>query len=203
MKSIIKLSLLSLTATSLMVMASPAYAGGYESTLTTKISTPVKVDIKLSEDLAYRAENLPKKLSDRGGSSRLNSGFANNGYYGDKALEDLQNRLERRLNQSFEKSGIVIDDTAPVTLVVTIEDAKPNRPTFRQLSKEPALSYQSFGLGGAEISSELIDASGNSLGQANYEWFETFIQDARFGGTWSDADVAFRRYAKKLSKELS
>lgn len=203
MKSSFKIGLFSLAATGLMALSAPAFANGYESTLTTAVTTPVKVDIQLSEDLAYRANNLPKKLADRGGVARLNSGFSNNGYYGDKALNDLKKRLERRLNERFERSGITVSETAPVTLKVVIENAKPNRPTFNQLSKEPSLSYQSFGLGGAKISSQLIDASGKSLGEANYAWFENFIQDAQFGGTWSDADLAFRRYAKKISKDLS
>lgn len=204
MNSIFKLSFVSVATMGLMVLSAPATAGssGYSSTISSTLSTPVKLDIRLSESLAYRAENLPKKLSDRGSGSRLNNGFGNNGYYGEKDLNQLKDKLADRLADRFDKSGIVINEDAALTLVVTIEDARPNRPTFRQLSKDPSLSYESFGLGGAELKSELIDTNGNSLGTAEYRWYETNIRDAKYGGTWSDANRAFRSFSKKMAKNL-
>ncbi|RKQ71221.1 uncharacterized protein DUF3313 [Litorimonas taeanensis] len=204
MKSVFKISVLTVAIAAVSIFSTPAIAGSaYESSFSAPLTSPVKLDIRLSEDMAYRAENLPKKLSDRGGSSRLNSGFGNNGYYGEKDLSQLQDRLRKRLTERFDKAGLVIDENASMTLVVTIEDAKPNRPTFKQLSKEPSLSFKSFGTGGAEVTGELIDAAGNSLGTADYSWFETNIRDAQFGSTWSDAHRAFRSFAKKIGKDLA
>jgi len=88
-------------------------------------------------------------------------------------------------------------------LRVKIADAKPNRPTFGQLSKQPNLSFRSLGTGGAELEGELIAAGGRSLGTMNYKWYETDIRDAQYGGTWSDAHRAFSRYARKTAKTLS
>jgi len=183
----------------------PALAGtrNYETTVSAPLTSAVKIEIVVGEDLAHRANNLPKKLSDRGGSNRLNSGFSNNGYYGDKDIKRLTERLQSKIEKKFTKKGIEISNTASTILRVTLTDAKPNRPTFEQLSREPGLSFQSFGNGGAKIESELIAAGGVSLGTMNYKYYETDIRDAARGsGTWMDAYRAFGRYSSKVAKTL-
>jgi hypothetical protein len=85
---------------------------------------------------------------------------------------------------------------------VTIEDARPNRPTFEQMSRDTGLSLQSFGIGGAEMSGELLSAGGQSLGQMSYAWYENDIRDAQFGGTWSDAYRAFDKFARQAADDL-
>ena len=188
-----------------LVLAAPmlANATGFESTLSAPVTTPVKLDISLSEDLAYRANNLPKNLSDRGGSSRLASAFGQNGYYGEKDLNRLEERLERKLTSRLEKKGIIVSGTAATVFRVTIVDAANNRPTFEQLSQEPSLSFQSIGIGGAEFAAEILAADGSSLGKINYDWFENDIRDSRFGSTWYDANRAIDRFAKRVAKELT
>jgi len=101
------------------------------------------------------------------------------------------------------KKGIEVSDNASTVLRITIQDAKPNRPTYKQLSVEPSLSFQSFGIGGAELQGELIAAGGRSLGTMSYEYYENDIRDAKFGGTWGDAHRAFGRFANKAAKTLS
>ncbi len=199
-----KLLTASLLAMSLMASV-PSFAKSFsfDSTITEPLTTSVKVEVVLSEDLAYRANNLPKKLSDRNGSRKLNSGFSNNGFYGEKDLQRLTDRLQSKIEQKFTKKGLTISDNAPTILRVTLENAKPNRPTFEQLSRESGLSFKSFGIGGAEITSELIADGGRSLGTIDYKWYENDIRDAQFGGTWTDANQAFRRYASKAAKTLS
>ncbi len=205
MKSTLRLSALFLTSAALMATPLVASAGsiGYDSSINTKVSTSIDVEVRLSDDLAYRAHNLPEKLSERSSTSRLNSGFANNGFYGEKDLVRLTERLTENVEERLQKQGVDVSDDAPTKLVLTIEDARPNRPTFEQLSREVSLSFQSFGLGGAEISGELFDAAGNSLGTMEYRWFETDIRDAQFGGTWTDAHRAFGRFARKVSKDIT
>lgn len=201
MRKLLTSSLVALT----LVASSPVLAKsfGFDSTVTEPLNSAVKVEIVLSEDLAHRANNLPKKLSDRSSGSRFRSGFANNGYYGDRELERLSQRLQSKIETKFAKKGISVSDTAPTTLRVTIESAKPNRPTFEQLSRETGLSFKSIGIGGAEITSELIAAGGSSLGTIDYTWYENDIRDARFRGTWGDAYRAFDRYASRAAKTLS
>jgi hypothetical protein len=153
--------------------------------------------------MAHRANNLPEKLSDRSNARSYNSGFSGNGFYGDRDLERLTKRLQSNLEKKFKKKGIEISDTASTVLRITIEDAKPNRPTFRQLSKEPGLSYQSFSNGGAELQAELIAAGGESLGTMSYRFYENDIRNAQYGGTWGDAHRAFGRFASKAAKTLA
>ena len=200
MRKLLTPSLLALT---LAAAATPALAKsrGFDSTLTTSLTTPVKIEIVLSEDMAHRANNLPEKLSDRSHAT-FRDGFIGNGFYGDRDLEYLQENLRKDLEKNFAKKGIETSQTAATVLRVTIEDAKPNRPTQKQLSKLPGLSFRSISVGGAELGAELISAQGSSLGSITYDYYETDIRDAAFGGTWSDANFAFERFALRAAKEL-
>ncbi|WP_051279166.1 DUF3313 family protein [Hellea balneolensis] len=201
MRSLLASSLLALSFS----IAAPALAKsrGFDTTVTSPLNSSVKIEVVVSEDMAHRANNLPEKLSDRSGARGLRSGFAGNGFYGDKDIERLTERLQSKLERKFEKKGIEISQTAPTVLRITIEDAKPNRPTFNQLSVEPSLSFQSFGNGGAELQAELIASGGQSLGTMSYKFYETDIRDAKFGGTWGDAHRAFSRFASKAAKTLA
>lgn len=201
MRSILTSSLIALS----FAIAAPAMAKsyGYDTTVSAPLTSAVKIEVVLSEDMAHRANNLPEKLSDRSGARGFNSGFSGNGFYGDRDLERLTERLQSKLEKRLTKKGIEVSDTAPTVLRITIEDAKPNRPTFNQLSKEPGLSYQSFGNGGAELQAELIAAGGQSLGTMSYQFYENDIREAKYGGTWSDAHRAFGRFASKAAKTLA
>lgn len=201
MRKILTSSLL--TASLLFSATAFAKSFGYSSTITDPLASAVKIEIGLSEDLAHRANNLPKSIRDRSGSLRLNSGFANNGYIGDRDLDLLKKRLQSKIEKRFSKKGIAISENASTILRVTLADAKPNRPTFEQQSRDVSLSFQSIALGGAEIESELVTRDGRSLGNINYRWYENDIRDASFGSTWSDTYRAFDRYASRAAKVLS
>ena len=200
MRSVLASSLLALS----FAVAAPAMAKtGFDTTVTAPLTSAVKIEVVLSEDMAHRANNLPKKLSDRGHARGLRSGFSGNGFYGDRDLERLTERLESKLQRKLMKKGIEVSDNASTVLRITIEDARPNRPTFNQLSKEPSLSFESISLGGAELEAELIAAGGRSLGTMSYKYYENDIRDAKYGGTWSDAHRAFGRFASKAAKTLA
>jgi hypothetical protein len=188
-------------------MSAAAKSRGFDSTISAPVQAPVKIEVVLSEDLAYRANNLPKKMSDRASGARsLRSGFSGNGFYGDRSLNKLIEEVVEELNQDFAKEGILVSDDADIVLRVTIEDAKNNRPTFEQLSREPGLSFQSFGIGGAELSGELLSQSGESLGTLSYRYFETNIDLFGFpqaNGVWSDARRAISRFSKETADTLS
>ena len=201
MRTVLASSLLALS----LILAAPAIATsyGFDTTVTAPLTSAVKIEVVVSEDMAHRANNLPEKLSDRSSARGLRSGFAGNGFYGDRDIEHLTERLESKLEQKFAKKGILISDTASTILRITIEDAKPNRPTFNQLSVQPGLSFNSFGNGGAELEAELIAAGGQSLGTMSYRYYENDIRYAKFGGIWNDAHRAFGRFASKAAKTLS
>ncbi|PZQ54030.1 MAG: hypothetical protein DI570_23485, partial [Phenylobacterium zucineum] len=65
---------------------------------------------------------------------------------------DLRQSVEKSLARSMAYEG------ARIELVLT--DAKPNRPTFKQLSDTPGLSMESFGVGGASVEGRIIAADG-------------------------------------------
>ncbi len=191
-------------ATSLAI-ASPALAKSsqkFQSNLQAPISTSVNVEVIIGEDLAWRGENLPKNRRDRGSIRSFNDGFAGNGFYGDKDLNQLAERLETRMAEKLSKSGVSVSDNATQTLRITLTDARPTRPTFHQMSKSSGLSMRSYGLGGAAFEGELISSSGASLGTLSYAWYESDIHDAAYGSTWSDARHAIDRFAKKTAKSL-
>lgn len=199
MRALLTSSLLALT----VCIATPVMAKSFDTTVSAPVTSAVKIEIIVSEDMAHRANNLPKKLSDRSHARGLRNGFSGNGFYGERDIERLTQRLASKLEKKFAKKGIQVSDSASTILRVTIEDAKPNRPTFNQLSKEPGLSFQSVSNGGAELQAELIEAGGRSLGTMSYSFYETDIRDAQFGGTWSDAHRTFDRFASKAAKTLS
>lgn len=196
---------LAMAAVITLAVPSLTHARAFEHNIAAPLSSSVKIEVVLSEDMRHRANNLPKKLSDRNSvaSRGLRAGFSNNGYYGDKSLEQLVVSLEKKMTKRFTKKGIEISDDAPVIMRVTIEDAKNNRPTFEQLGVQPNLSFRSFSLGGAKLSANLIGADGASLGTMAYKYYESDLQfNQQFSGIWHDANRSFSLFANHAAKHL-
>ncbi len=197
----------SIFMTAALALSAPASAKNsqkFESSLNAPISGAVKVEIIIGDDLNWRANNLPKKLRDRNGVRSFNDGFAGNGFYGERELTRLAARLEKRMEDRLVRQGLEISENAAQTLRITLTDARPNRPTPRQMSKSPGLSFQSFGIGGASFEGELVSSSGESKGTISYAWYDTDIRDAYYtAGTWSDAYRAIDRFAKKTAKSIN
>lgn len=85
---------------------------------------------------------------------------------------------------------------------ITIEDARPNRPTFKQMGDTPGLSFESYSVGGAKVSAVVLDAEGAPLTELTYDWYESDIRWAQGRNTWTDAKRAFDRFSRKLEKEV-
>jgi hypothetical protein len=115
--------------------------------------------------------------------------------YGVKEVAKLADELRKDVQRELTKTGAY--DGARVEL--TLVDAQPNRPTFKQLGDTPGLSYDSFGVGGAEIAGRAIAPDGTVTPLA-YKWYETDIRFARANWTWSDATWTFDRFAGQLSR---
>jgi len=186
-----------------MTVASTATAGNTKSfTSTMQVpATPVSINVTLGDNLAYRADNLSDDISDKFKSRDRRNGFANNGYFGQRDLDRLTKRLKTKMQYRLEKRGFVISDDAPTVLNLVITDARPNRPTFEQMSKSTGLSMRSFGIGGAKFEGSLTNA-GNEQGDVSYAWYETDIRWADGSGTWSDADRAIDKFARKVAKSF-
>jgi len=109
----------------------------------------------------------------------------------DQLAADLRKAVERQLAKTDAYDGAQI--------VLELADARPNRPTFKQLSDRPGLSYESFSIGGARIEGHAIAANG-TMTPLSYSYFEPDIRYARLGGTWADAQWTIDRFAYQLGR---
>jgi hypothetical protein len=115
--------------------------------------------------------------------------------YGVREVNDLADHLRMDVERRLAKTGAF--DGARIELV--LEDARPNRPTFKELGDRPGLSYESFGVGGAQIAGRAIAPDGRVTPLA-YKYYESDIRWARRGGTWADAEETFERFAHDLGR---
>lgn len=115
--------------------------------------------------------------------------------YGVRDIADLAGDLKRDVERQLAKTGAY--DGARIELVLS--DAKPNRPTFKQLGDKPGLSMQSFGVGGAEISGKLITADGRET-PISYRCYETDIRWAQGQTTWADAERSIGSFAHSFAR---
>ncbi len=118
--------------------------------------------------------------------------------YGTREGAYLSDRIRQSLTRAMDKAGL-----DPARIDVVIEDAKPNKPTFKQLGDEPGLSYgDSVSIGGLDVQARVFDASGAEISSLDYDWYETDISNAGLT-TWSDARRASDRFARKLARHLA
>lgn len=111
-------------------------------------------------------------------------------------LAFLKDELRESLERELGRSGGLTADGAVLNLV--IEDATPNRPTMRQMTRTPGLSYESRGIGGATLSGTLVTAEGSI--PVSYRWYENDFRNTIASGTWSDAETSFDRFARKVAR---
>jgi hypothetical protein len=110
--------------------------------------------------------------------------------YGDREREVVRDLLTRNLNRSLGNQASRVD--------VVINDIVPNRPTFKQLGDRPGLSFQSFGIGGADVTGKAFDGAGNLLGEVSYDWYGDILW-ADTSWTWTDADRALYQFSRRLA----
>jgi hypothetical protein len=114
--------------------------------------------------------------------------------YGARELDHLRVELKKDVVQALSRAN-----AAPVQRVdLVIEAATPNRPTFNQL-RQPGLSLQSIGVGGAAITGQVVGADGSAR-PVSYHWYETDLRNEVAAVTWSDAYSAFDRLAGRIAR---
>lgn len=119
--------------------------------------------------------------------------------YGEREGERLTEDIVDDLTKAFDRAGV-----EPARVDITIINAKPNRPTFQQLSDTPGLdAFRSVSIGGMKLEGTAYDEAGNVLATEEYGWFENNIRDVFGNAVWSDANRASRRFATKLAKQLN
>ncbi|WP_332768135.1 hypothetical protein [Phenylobacterium sp.] len=115
--------------------------------------------------------------------------------YGVRDIERLVAELQADVQRELRRTGVLAGGRVELTLT----DARPNRPTFKQLGDRPGLSYQSFGTGGLAIEGKAISIDGD-ITPIRYSWYEADIRDSRIGGTWADAEHGIDRFAFRLGR---
>ncbi len=113
---------------------------------------------------------------------------------GDYLAEEIREDLTRYLN----KAGITVSH-----IDVVIEDARPNKPTMKQLGDRLSLDYgRSISTGGMKLTLSARDADKNVIASLTDDDFEN---DLRFASptTWGDANTASSRIARKFVKQIA
>ena len=124
-------------------------------------------------------------------SEELNEKIADD--YGERERERLVDELTEDLMREFAP---ILSSVGDVNVV--IEDARPNRPTFEQMT-EQSLSFESISIGGAEMTGEVFSLSGELIASEEYDYFSHDITDSVGRATWSDARRAFSRFATRFA----
>lgn len=114
--------------------------------------------------------------------------------YGVRDIDHLAAELRKDVERELTRSGAY--DGARIELVLV--DAKPNRPTFKQLLDVPGLSYESFGIGGARIEGRAVAPDG-VVTPLKYSYYETDIRQSWAHATWADAQWTIGRFAYRLA----
>ena len=110
----------------------------------------------------------------------------------------LTESLTRKVEAALARAGVNVD-----RVVLTLHDAKPNRPTMEQVSNKPGLDpSRSISIGGARVTGVAYDASGAEVGRLDYDWYETDLNSAVGSATWSDARWTFDRFARRFADKL-
>jgi hypothetical protein len=110
--------------------------------------------------------------------------------YGERERTTIRELIQENLARELGSQAARVE--------VVVNDITPNRPTFKQLGDRPGLSFQSFGIGGADVSGKAYDAAGNLVGTVDYDWYGD-IHLADTAWTWSDADRAIYQFSRRLA----
>ncbi|MDJ0922195.1 MAG: hypothetical protein QNI84_13795 [Henriciella sp.] len=117
--------------------------------------------------------------------------------YGEKEGDFLIEEITEDLEKAFEKYGV-----DPAKVDVTIIDARPNRPTFKQLGK-PGLSFQSVSVGRLKLEASAYDADGNLILFQEHRSLNRDIRDSVGAGTWYEVKRSSDRFARKFAKTIA
>lgn len=112
--------------------------------------------------------------------------------YGVREFDYLSRDLQRTFVRTPGLDG--------ATVKLTIAEATPNRPTFKQLGDRIGLSPQSIGIGGAVIEGSVTYPDGR-VQPVKYSWYDYDIRDALGSTTWTGAQRAFDMAARKVARD--
>ena len=109
---------------------------------------------------------------------------------GPRDLDELRADLKDTVTRALARhQGGVFHATR---VVLVIEDAKANHPTFAEMARRPGLSMQSISLGGAKVTGQVTGADGQ-VHALSVSYYSTNLREVLAAATWSDAYRAFDR----------
>ncbi len=111
--------------------------------------------------------------------------------YGDKEKTVIADMVKGEIAKKFNGKDYRYE--------ISINAITPNRPTMQQMDNKPGLSYQSFGVGGANLSGKVFDQAGNLIAETKYDYYNNDIWHSQGNWTWHDAEWAVETFVKKLS----
>lgn len=153
-----------------LFIASAAFVAGLSAAAH---AAPAAVDVTVGPELMAKAEKT----------------------YGVRDAHDLADALRKDVSQRLARTGAY--DGARIELVIA--DARPNRPTFKQLGATPGLSMRSIAIGGATIDGRIVAADGR-VTPVHYRYYSPTLRDALTTSTWGDAEWTFSRFAHELGR---
>ncbi len=149
--------------------------------------------------LASAATAAPVSLAPIQLSAELQETIAED--YGAREEDVLRGMVERAVSDALTRVGGQIVEGGPIVIEITLVDARPNRPTLGQATHRPGLDFgRSLSIGGADLTATLRHANGASIGDVQYDYYTPIIEDAVGASTWSDAQRAIRRFARRVAE---
>ena len=158
-----------------LASAASLFIAGYAPTAA--MGAPATVETRISPELAKLADET----------------------YGQAEINALAAQLKRKVERATAHAPGLED--ARISLILT--DARPNRPTVKQLADKPGLSFHSFGVGGAAIEARITRSDGSTSEVAYrmpYSWYENDVRQAVGRSTWQDAELAISQFARLLER---
>ena len=112
----------------------------------------------------------------------------------------LQAVLERRLTRALAEQGGEAAAAGAITIETTIVDARANRLTFEQLSRNVSLDYLgSISTGGAELTAVLRSADGREISRVEHRYYQNDLRNVSLSD-WGDAERAIDQFARKVAR---
>lgn len=106
------------------------------------------------------------------------------------------------LSRDLQRSFASVPELDGATVKLTIAEATPNRPTFKQLGDTVGLSMQSIGVGGAKIEGTVTYPDGR-VQPVSYRRYDFDIREAIGSTTWTGAQRAFDMAARKVGRDAA
>ncbi len=115
-----------------------------------------------------------------------------------RAVELGRSELESQRRELQQQVEHAVGLHGPAQVRLVIQDIQPNRPTSSELGLSAGLSAASFGLGGAAVTGEVVQADGTRL-PVRYRFFQDELRNETSFTTWGDAEDAFDTVARDIA----